>query len=63
MGHKRISHLFTFLEAFKFRNDIIAIFDDVITYKMSSKNKEKIVLLSGTVDQRMKTIEKYLNGK
>ena len=48
---------------FKFRNDIIAIFDDVITYKMSSKNKEKIVLLSGTVDQRMKTIEKYLNGK
>lgn len=45
---------------FKFRDDIIKLFEDVITYKMSPKNKEKIVRLSGTVEQRMKTLEKYL---
>jgi nicotinamide riboside kinase len=45
---------------FKFRDDIIDLFEDVITYKMSPKNKEKIIRLKGSVDQRMKTIDKYL---
>jgi len=45
---------------FKFRDDIIDMFEDIITYKMSSKNKEKIIRLKGSVDQRMKTIDKYL---
>jgi nicotinamide riboside kinase len=45
---------------FKFREDIIVMFEDLITYKMSSKNKDKVIRLKGTVDQRMKTIEKYL---
>ena len=45
---------------FKFRDDIIDLFEDVITYKMSPKNKEKIIRLKGSVDQRMKIIDKYL---
>jgi hypothetical protein len=45
---------------FKFRDDIIVLFEDLITYKISPKNKEKIVRLKGSVEQRMKTIEKYL---
>jgi hypothetical protein len=45
---------------FKFRDTIINIFEDVITYKMSPKNREKIVKLSGTVEERMKKIEQYL---
>ena len=45
---------------YKFREDIIVIFEDLITYKMSSKNKDKVIRLKGTVDQRMKTIETYL---
>ena len=48
---------------YKFREDIIAMFEDLITYKMSPANREKIVRLSGTVDERMKIIEKYLNEK
>jgi len=44
----------------KFREDIIEMFEDLITYKMSPKNKEKIVRLKGTVEKRMQTIEKYL---
>ena len=44
----------------KFREDIIAMFEDLITYKMSPANREKVIRLSGTVDQRMKTIENYL---
>lgn len=48
---------------FKFRDDIIDIFESLITYKMSPKNREKIVRLSGTVDERLATIKKYLNGK
>jgi len=47
----------------KFREDIIALFEDLITYKISPKNREKIIRLSGTVDERMKTIEEILNGK
>jgi hypothetical protein len=43
-----------------FREDIIDMFEDLITYKMSPKNKDKVIRLKGTVDQRMKTIEKYL---
>jgi len=45
---------------FKFRDDIINLFEDLITYKMSPKNREKIVRLKGTVEKRMQTIEKYL---
>lgn len=45
---------------FKFRNDIINLFEDLITYKMSPKNKEKIIRLKGSVEKRMQTIEKYL---
>ena len=48
---------------FKFREDIIAMFEDLITYKMSPTNREKIVRLSGTVEERMKIIGEYLNGK
>jgi thymidylate kinase len=43
-----------------FRSDIIDLFEDLISYKMSPKNKEKIIRLKGSVEQRMKTIEKYL---
>lgn len=45
---------------FKFREDIIAMFEDLITYKLSPKNKQKIIRLSGTVEERMKIIEEYL---
>jgi len=45
---------------FKFRDDIIVLFEDLITHKMSQKNKEKVIRLKGSVDQRMKTIDKYL---
>lgn len=45
---------------FKFRDDIIELFEDMITYKMSPKNREKVVRLSGTVEERMKVIKKYL---
>jgi nicotinamide riboside kinase len=45
---------------YKFRDDIIDIFESVITYKLSPKNKDKIVRLKGSVEQRMKIIEKYL---
>jgi nicotinamide riboside kinase len=48
---------------YKFREDIIAMFEDLITYKMSPANREKIVRLSGTVEERMKTVKEYLNGK
>ena len=48
---------------FKFREDIIAMFEDLITYKMSPANREKIVRLSGTVGERMEIIKEYLNGK
>ena len=48
---------------FKFRDTIINIFEDVITYKISSKNREKVIKIRGTVDERMKTIGEYLNGK
>jgi len=48
---------------YKFREDIIAMFEDLITYKMSPANREKIIRLSGTVEERMEIIEKYLNGK
>jgi len=44
----------------KFRDDIIVLFEDLITYKMSPKNREKVIRLKGSVEQRMKTIEKYL---
>jgi thymidylate kinase len=43
-----------------FRKTIINLFDDLITYKMSSKNREKVIKLSGTVEERMQTVEKYL---
>jgi len=45
---------------YKFRDDIISLFEDVITYKMSPKNRKKVIQLKGSVEQRMKTIEKYL---
>jgi len=45
---------------YKFRDDIIDLFEDLITYKMSPKNREKVIRLKGSVEQRMKTIEKYL---
>lgn len=45
---------------FKFREDIIDMFEDLITYKMSPKNKEKVVRLSGTVEERLKIIKSYL---
>ena len=48
---------------FRFREDIIAMFEDLITYKMSPANREKIVRLSGTVEERMNFIGEYLNGK
>jgi nicotinamide riboside kinase len=44
----------------QFRNDIIDLFEDLITYKMSPKNREKVVRLKGSVEKRMQTIEKYL---
>jgi hypothetical protein len=45
---------------FKFRDDIIDLFEDLILYKMSPRNREKIIRLKGSIEQRMKTIEKYL---
>jgi thymidylate kinase len=48
---------------YKFREDIIAMFEDLITYKMSPTNREKIVRLSGTVEERMEIIGENLNGK
>lgn len=45
---------------FKFRDDIIDIFESLITYKMSPKNREKIVRLSGTVDERLAIIKNCL---
>ena len=45
----------------KFRDDIIEIFESIIQYRLSPKNKEKIVRLKGTVEERMKIIDKYLN--
>ena len=45
---------------YRFRDDIIEMFEDLITYKMSPKNREKIVRLKGSVEKRMQTIEKYL---
>jgi hypothetical protein len=45
---------------YKFRDDIIVLFEDLITYKVSPKNKEKIIRLKGSVEKRMQTIEKYL---
>jgi thymidylate kinase len=48
---------------YKFREDIIAMFEDIITYKMSPANRAKIIRLSGTVDERMEIIGEYLNGK
>jgi len=45
---------------YKFRDDIIFLFEDLINYKMSPKNREKVIRLSGTVEERMKTIEEYL---
>jgi nicotinamide riboside kinase len=45
---------------FKFRDDIIFLFEDLINYKMSPKNRDKVIRLSGTVEERMKTIETYL---
>jgi len=44
---------------YKFRDDIIDIFESVITYKLSPKNKDKIIRLKGSVEKRMQTIEKY----
>jgi thymidylate kinase len=44
----------------KFREDVIEIFEDLITYKMSPFNREKVVRLKGSVKERMKIIEKYL---
>lgn len=44
----------------QFRDDIINIFEDLITYKLSPTNKEKIVRLSGTVEERLKTIQTIL---
>lgn len=46
---------------FKFREDIIAMFEDLISYKMSPANRKKIIRLSGTVEERLKTIDGYLN--
>jgi nicotinamide riboside kinase len=48
---------------YRFREDIIAMFEDLITYKMSPANREKIIRLSGTVDERMKIVEEYLKQK
>lgn len=45
---------------YNFRCDIIDIFEDLISYKMSPKNREKVIRLNGTVEERMKTIEEYL---
>ncbi len=45
---------------YKFREDIIAMFEDLITYKMSPVNRKKIIRLSGSVDERMETIKEYL---
>lgn len=43
-----------------FRSDIIDMFEDLISYKMSPSNRKKVIRLSGTVEERMKTIAKYL---
>ena len=45
---------------YKFREDIIAMFEDLITYKMSPVNRDKIVRLSGTVEERMSLIDTFL---
>lgn len=44
----------------KFREDIIEIFENIIMYKISSKNREKIIRLKGTVDQRLDIIKSIL---
>jgi nicotinamide riboside kinase len=43
-----------------FRSDIIEMFENLIDYKMSPKNRKKIIRLSGTVAQRMEKIKEYL---
>lgn len=47
----------------EFRNDIINIFDDIMTFKLSEEHKKKIIKISGTVEERLNTIETYLNLK
>jgi nicotinamide riboside kinase len=44
----------------KFRERIISIFDDVVNYKLSDDNRKKIIKLSGTVEERLKTIQNIL---
>jgi nicotinamide riboside kinase len=44
----------------KFRSDIIDLFEDLITYKISAEKRDKIIRLKGSVEKRMQTIEKYL---
>jgi hypothetical protein len=51
-GERSIDH--------KFRNDVIEIFEDLITHKMSPKNREKVIRLKGSVEERLQIIEKYL---
>lgn len=48
----------------QFRNDIVNIYEDIMEYSMSTPGKDtwrnKIVRLSGSVEQRMNTIESIL---
>ena len=44
----------------KFREDIISIFDNIINFKLSLHNRSKIVVLSGTVEQRVEKILNYI---
>lgn len=44
----------------QFRVDMVNIFEEIITYKLSEAHRSKIIKISGTVEERLQTIEKYL---
>ena len=47
----------------QFREDIIDIFDNIINFKISDDHRKKIIVVSGTVEERLNIIESYLNLK
>ena len=47
----------------QFREDIIDIFDNIINFKISDEHRKKIIVLSGTVEERLNIIESHLNLK
>lgn len=44
----------------QFRDDITNIFEEIMTYKLSEAHKNKIIKISGSVEERLQLIENYL---